>query len=188
MKHLKIDHRNRASTSAAYTGATTSAVTLTLTWDPAALTLCFSEAALTGPHQALTALWNSGICQCFQTLCSMTELCLEELGNPLRREDVLGTLTCCVGVLCALTRLLCRGWARLHWHECTEGIPSTRASPVQTPLGYNSPHQDLLWLLYMHFSSQHSSFLMTSCPWSSTLRMCKKLECNQNRTLTQGNT
>lgn len=97
MKHLKIDHRNRASTSAAYTGATTSAVTLTLTSDPAALSLCFSEAAVTGPRQALTALWSSDICQCFQTLCSVAELCLEELGHPLCRGDVLGTLTCSVG-------------------------------------------------------------------------------------------
>lgn len=90
--------------------------------------------------------------------------------------------------MCTLTRLLCRDWARLHWRECTLGSPSTRASPVQMPLGYNSPHQDLLGLLYMHFSSQHSSFLMTSCPWSSALRMCEKLECNHNRMLTQGNT
>lgn len=119
---------------------------------------------------------------------SVSCVCLEELGHPLCRGDVPNTLLCYAALLCTLTHLLCRGLARLHWRECTLGIPSTRASPVQMPLGYNSPHQDLLWLLYMHFSSQHSSFLMTSCPRSGALRMYKKLKCNENRTLTQGST
>lgn len=90
-------------------------------------------------------------------------------------------------VLCALTHLLCRGWARLHLHECTLVILSRRVSPVQMHLGYSNPHQDLLWLLCMHFSLQQM-MMMPSCPWSSMLRMCQQLEWNQTRMLTWGRT
>ena len=113
-----------------------------------------------------------------ETPCSVGELYLERLSHLLCRRDV----------LCTLTHLLCRGWARLHWHECTLGILSRRVAPIQMHLGYSNPHQDLLWLLCMHFSSQRSNMLMTSCPWSSALRTRKKLECDQNRTLTWGST
>lgn len=113
-----------------------------------------------------------------ETPFSVGDLYLVELTHLLCRREV----------LCTLTHLLCRGWARLHWHECTLGILSRRVAPIQMHLGYSNRCQDLLWLLCMHFSSQHSNLLMTSCPWSSALRMCKKLECNQNRMLTWGST
>lgn len=90
-------------------------------------------------------------------------------------------------VLCALTHLLCRGWARLRLHECTLGTLSRRVSPIQMHLGYSNPHQDLLWLPCTHFSSQQM-MMMTSCPWSGMLRMCQQLEWNQTRMLTWGRT
>lgn len=113
------------------------------------------------------------------------ELYLVQLSHLLCRRNVIGTLNhlLCRKVLCTLTHLLCRGWARLHWRECTLGILSRRVAPIRMHLGYSIPHQDLLWLLCTHFSSQHSNLLMTSCPRSSALRMCQQLECNPNRTL-----
>jgi len=75
-------------------------------------------------------------------------------------------LIVCAAVPWTLTHLLCRGWARLRWRECTLGILSRRAAPVQMPLGYSNPHQDPLWPLCMHFSSRRSNLPMTSSPWS----------------------